>query len=210
MKLTALEIKQQSFEKVFRGLDPSEVNAFLTLIASEWEHMTARIRELESDIDRLNEKLKHYERVESALHETLQTAKDSAEQKMAGVKKESKNILEKAEMEANSIVREAHMQRQQVRQSILGLLDRREEVINGIRSYLDNARESLRQFSKDESSLFTLPRYDALEGDDGERKSFRLDDEMDSDSDSDDTGRRDSEENPPGIDQMDDILDELD
>jgi len=206
MKLTALEIKQQQFEKSLRGYDTAEVHAYLNLIASEWEHMVGKMRELENQIDKMDDKLKHYERVEEALHETLQTAKDSAEQKLTGAKKESRNIIEKAEMEADSIVREAHQQRQQIRQSILRLLDRREEIISGIKSYLDIASDSLSQFSKDEASLFRLPKEPELEETESEkrlsseRKKFEFDESNDNDASS-------ASKVPQSLD---DILDELD
>jgi cell division initiation protein len=163
MKLTALEIKQQQFEKSLRGYDVAEVQAYLNLVASEWEHMVGKMRELEAQIDKMDDKLKHYERVEEALHETLQTAKDSAEQKLGGARKEARNMIEKAEIEANSIIREANQQRQQIRQSILRLLDRRDEIIGGIKSYLEIASESLQQFSKDEANLFSMPKENEAE-----------------------------------------------
>lgn len=204
MKLTALEIKQQQFEKSLRGYDPAEVQAFLSLVANEWEHMVGKIRELETQIDKMNDKLKHYERVEEALHETLQTAKDSAEQKLTGARKEAKNTLEKAEMEADGIIRDANSQRQQIRQSILRLLDRREEIIGGIKSYLDLSRESLQQFGKDEASLFTMPKEDELDN--------RLQESIDKKKDSSEK-RNNSQKSspvPPGAQSLDDILDELD
>ena len=37
MKITPLEIRQKSFEKVFRGYDKDEVAAFLQILGSEWE-----------------------------------------------------------------------------------------------------------------------------------------------------------------------------
>lgn len=204
MKLTALEIKQQQFEKSLRGYDPAEVQAFLSLVANEWEHMVGKIRELETQIDKMNDKLKHYERVEEALHETLQTAKDSAEQKLTGARKEAKNTIEKAEMEADGIVRDANAQRQQIRQSILRLLDRREEIIGGIKSYLDLSRESLQQFSKDEASLFTMPKEEDLDN--------RLQDSINKKKESSEK-RNNSQKSspvPPGAQSLDDILDELD
>lgn len=204
MKLTALEIKQQSFEKVLRGYDQTEVSSFLSLVANEWEHMTGKTRELEKEIERLNEKLKHYERVESALHETLQTAKDSAEHKLAAVRKESKSILEKAEMEADMVVREANQQRQQIRQSILRLLDRREEIVKSISSYLENAQQSLNQYAKDEASLFSLPKEESLDTTKSAKENKKS-----SDSDSDDEAAKGTYQNSPGVEKMDDILDEL-
>src|SRR5699024_11922135 len=98
-KFTAIEMKQQNFEKDIRGYDKAEVDDFLNVMSNEWEHMVARNRELESKIDDLEDKLKHYERVEEALHETLQTAKQSAEQKVSGARREAETKIENAEME---------------------------------------------------------------------------------------------------------------
>lgn len=204
MKLTALEIKQQSFEKSLRGYDTAEVHAFLNLVANEWEHMVGKVRELEDQIDKMNEKLKHYERVEQALHETLQTAKDSADQKLSGARQESNNIIEKAEIEADSIIREASQQRQQVRQSILRLIDRRKEIVGGIRSYLELAQESLQQFSKDEASLFSLPKEEM-------DRSADLYPEEKSNTYRRNRNKDTSESTvPPGTENMDDILDDID
>ena len=161
MKLTALEIKQQQFEKTLRGYDPAEVQSFLNLVASEWERMVGRIKELESQLDKMNDKLKHYERVEEALHETLQTAKNSAEEKLSSARKESKMIIEKAEMEADSIVHDANRQKQEIRQTIHHLIDRREQIIRTIQSYLENTQKSLEAFDNTEPSLFSLSEEQA-------------------------------------------------
>lgn len=205
MKLTALEIKQQQFEKSLRGYDVSEVNAYLNLVASEWEHMVGKMKEMEAQLDKMDEKLKHYERVEQALHETLQTAKDSAEQKLVGAKKESRNIIERAEMESDSIVREANQKRQQIRQSILRLLDRREEIIGGMKSYLEMAQESLQHFSRDDASLFSLPKEDT--GYSGEQEEMKS---QESAATKKRSQQKEEQPVPPGAENLDDILDDID
>lgn len=202
MKLTALEIKQQQFEKSLRGYDTAEVNAFLSLVSNEWEHMVGKLKELEAQIEKMDDKLKHYERVEQALHETLQTAKDSAETKLVGARKDAKNIVEKAEMEADAIIKEANQQRQQIRQSILRLLDRREEIIGGIKSYLELAQDSLQQFSKDEASLFSLPKEDMHPAGDGYSHI--------NEPKKKEEQKKPSEPLPPGAERLDDIIDEFD
>lgn len=209
MKLTALEIKQQTFEKSLRGYDAAEVKAFLNLVSNEWEHLVSKNRELQRQIEALEEKLKHYERVEEALHETLKTAKESAEQKLTGARKDARNKIEKAEMEAESIIREAIQQRQQVRQGILRLLDRRKEIIGGIRSYLDLAQESLEQFSKDQAALFDLPDDDedpstASFKKQMEERKKKLEKELSTER------NNDHQAIPPGVEDVDDIIDELD
>lgn len=157
MKLTALEIKQQQFEKALRGYDQAEVQSYLNLLATEWEIMVGKIRELENQVSGLQDKLKHYERVEEALHETLQTAKSSAEEKLVGARKEAKNIVEKAELEAETIYQEAHRERWKIRQHTLQIVEKREEMVQSLRSFLDNVNHSLDQFSGDKQSLFTVP-----------------------------------------------------
>lgn len=192
MKLTALEIKQQQFEKSLRGYDPAEVNSYLSLLASEWEHLTGKVRELETQVDKMNDKLRHYERVEEALHETLQTAKSSAEEKLSVARKEAAVIREKAELEAESIVQGAHHQRREMRQNIIQLIDRRDEIIRSIRTYLDNAQQSVEQFNSQDPELFALP--DIPENQEKKREHEQPESSGDA----------------PGTEKIDDILDEID
>ena len=204
MKLTALEIKQQKFERSLRGYDTAEVHAFLSVVSSEWEHMVARNRDLESQIQELRDKLDHYRKVEEALHETLQTAKESAEQKINGAKAEAKNRIQKAELEADSIINEAQQQRQTIRQSILRLLDRRDEIIRGVRSYLDLAQESLESFENDNGQVFDLPKEET--DDQTEKKSSRKTIRNDN------PGNHSTEKHQtvtPGVDDLDDIIDDI-
>ncbi len=157
MKFTALEIKQQTFEKSFRGYDENEVKAFLNVVSLEWEMLVGKMRDLERDNAQLKDKIKHFERVEEALHDTLQTAKETAEQRISGAKREAQSRLEKAELEADGILREAQNQRQAIRQDIQRLAERRDEIVRGIRSYLDMASASLNAFAKDEAGVFAVP-----------------------------------------------------
>lgn len=211
MKLTALEIKQQKFDTTFRGYDTAEVQSFLSLMSNEWEHMASKNRELQQNIDDLQEKLKHYERVEEALHETLQAAKETAETKLDGARKESKNKIEKAEMKAEAIVKDAQQERREMRQSIVRLLDRRKEIIGGIRSYLEVAKESVDQFDKDEARLFD--RRDEFEEQKNERVSTHDDKPSSRDEKKNDKTSSKKTKNPtappPGTENIEDLVDDL-
>lgn len=220
MKLTPLEIKQQQFEKSLRGYDVADVQAFLTLVSNEYEHLLTKNKELEDQIEKLGDRVRHYERVEEALHETLQTTKESVAQKMDNARLEAKNTTDKAQMAAEGIIQQANQQRAQIRQSILRLLDRREEIIAGISSYLDNAKNSVDKFSKDEMSIFALPFEEtettakieeedtsSSEEEEKNKSRFELDEEQIEEevvAEEDDNGF------PPGTDRLNDILDEID
>lgn len=153
MKLSALEIKQQEFEKNFRGYDTNEVKAFLTIVAGEWENMVSQNRSLNQEVKHLKDKLSHFERIQEGMHETLQIAKQSADKEVKAANAEAKTRIQKAEHEAENIVNRARAERQEIRQSVLRMLERREEIINGIRSYLELANDSLKKFSSDAKHL---------------------------------------------------------
>lgn len=219
MKLTPLEIKQQQFEKSLRGYDVADVQAFLTLVSNEYEHLLTKNKELENEIDKLTDRVKHYERVEEALHETLQTTKESISQKMENARLEASNVTDKAQMEAEAIIKEANQQRSQIRQSILRLLDRREEIIAGITSYLDNAKNSVEKFANDEMAIFELPKNEDGEGlkqediEEDSSKNSRFAFDEDNDAEEETTNEASEEEDngfPPGTDRLNDILDEID
>lgn len=216
MKLTPLEIKQQTFEKAIRGYDTADVNAFLALMANEFEQLITKNRELEHQIEKLADRVKHYEGFEDALHETLRTAKESVEQKIGSAKVEARSKVEMAEAQAAAIISEANNQRQQIRQSILRLLDRRQEIINGISAYLENAQHSVQQFSKDELGLFQLPKEEKLDENikktkDKPSSKFTYDAQVETPkAPSIDEENGEEHAFPPGSDRLDDILDEID
>ncbi len=203
MKLSALEIKQQTFAKSIRGYDAAEVHSFLNVVSSEWEHLTNKTRDQEQEIRRLTDKLQHYQKVEEALHETLQTAKESAQQRISSSKEEAQNRIAKADLEAEKIVRDAHQERQSIRQSIQRLLERRHEIIRGIESYLELANESLESFKRDDSSTYSLPAENK-EPDSKPAKSSQ---------NSENNGKKSQKESPsptPGAENLDEYLDDLD
>ncbi len=215
MKLTPLEIKQQQFEKNLRGYDVADVQSFLTLVSNEVEHLINKNKELEEQILKLNDRVRHYERVEEALHETLQTTKESVNQKLDGAKAEAQNKIDKAEMEAEAIVNEAHRQRQLIRQNIHRLLEKREEIIAGISSYLENSKEALDKFGKDELGIFRISKEDQeveKEQPEDKRSRFELDIENAEEKELESQKEIEQEKDhafPPGTERLGDILDEI-
>lgn len=203
MKLTALEIKQQTFEKSLRGYDVAEVKAFLNIVSNEWEHIVSKNKDMERELAQIKDKLKHYEKVEEALHETLQTAKESAEQRLDGARREAKSKIEKAEMEAENILREARQQRQEIRQTVHRLLDRREEIIRGVKSYLDLAQESLNSFARDEGKVFSMPPDES-----GEQSAPKKP-KSETKAVKKDIGLKKAS-GAPGAEDLDDLLDDID
>lgn len=154
MKLTPLEIKQHQFDKSLRGYDVGEVQSFLALVASEVEQLQQKNSELQEQVQGLNQRITHYEKVEEAIHETLQTTKESVAQKMEQARNEAKTAMDRAHMEAVRMIQEAQQQRSNIRQEMIRLLERRDEMIQSFQQFLDNNMGMVEKFAANEFHIF--------------------------------------------------------
>lgn len=196
MSLTALEIKQRTFAKSFRGYDISEVNAFLGIIANEWEMNVGKMKDLEREIKLVNDKLAHYQRIEATLHETLQTARDNAAQKMDNARRDAANRIEKAEMEAAHMIHEARQKRQEIRTTILELLEKRKDIVNNMDSFIESTRKTLDNFKQDDSGIF--------------KPIAETPEETKTKKESKPKRQQDEVQDVPGMEHLDSLMDELD
>jgi DivIVA domain-containing protein len=150
MKLTPLDIRKQEFEKSLRGYDPSEVRNFLGIVATQWEEIADERRRLEDKVSDLHNKLEHYERVEEALQEALQTARENAEDKIKNAEREAELIVNEAKAEAREIRQEAKEERDQLQRRTQRIDDRRGEIVARLRSFLMAEMELLARFEGDD------------------------------------------------------------
>jgi cell division initiation protein len=198
MSLTALEIKQRTFAKSLRGYDISEVNAFLSMIAHDWEFQVGKIKDLERELKSLNDKIAHYQRIEGTLHETLQTARDNASERLENARKDAANKIQKAEVEAEQIVQDARQEKQKIRKSTLELIERRREMIDAIESYLESARKSIDSFKSDKSDTFAPLKEEEADNDNKNNKKKSK------------SSAKDDLSDAPGMEKLDDLVDDID
>jgi cell division initiation protein len=157
MKLTPLEIKKQTFERSLRGYDTAEVEAYLTLLSNEWEHLLGRIEELEGRAQELSDKVNHYQKIEQALQETLRTAEVSATQKKSEAEKEAALILQQVEHEADKLLMDARSERLTIREEVQRLVEKREEILMELSSTLDRLQSSVKSSAEQQ---IILPEID--------------------------------------------------
>lgn len=121
MKITALDIRQKTFEKSFRGVDKDEVQAFLTTISQQWERMGDENRELRLKLEHAQHDVQKMREVESSLYRTLKTAEDTgnniteqaqrdADLRMREAQLQAENILNEARQRARTVVDDAYQQ----------------------------------------------------------------------------------------------------
>ena len=79
MKIAPLDLRQQRFKKVMRGFDPTEVVAFLTEAADDYEHALREVDRLRMDLVRTEALLTDHREREHNLRNTLETAQRLAD-----------------------------------------------------------------------------------------------------------------------------------
>lgn len=146
MKLSPLDIRKQDFTRRLRGYDPEEVQAFLHTLSAQWDSVLEDTRRQEERVRDLENKLRHYERVEEALQEALQTARESARQAMQAAEQKAQQIRHVAENDAERIKRDAEQERMRMRQETQAIHGRRKEIVARLRAFLISEMEMLAHF----------------------------------------------------------------
>lgn len=108
MRITPLDIQQKRFATQLRGYKPQEVEAFLDLVASEFEEVIKENIALKEELKRKAEKVLELEGREKALQETMITAQRITDDIKQQAKKEAELVLAEAELQAEKIVQNAH------------------------------------------------------------------------------------------------------
>jgi cell division initiation protein len=107
MKISPLEIEQQTFNKALRGFNPVEVTTYLEMLAGEFESLIAENAELKEKVKELAARLQSYQEIEQTLQNTLLTTQKTAEEAKRNVRKEADLIIKEAHLESEKLLEDA-------------------------------------------------------------------------------------------------------
>lgn len=147
MKLTPLDIRQKRFEASFRGFSKREVEAFLELLAGEFEEVVKENIALKEENKRAQLRIEQYQERERTLQETMVTAQRISEDVKSAAKKEAEILLAGAEQQAEKIVQNAHQKLVQVVEDINELKRQRIQFEAQVRAVIDGHAKLLETFS---------------------------------------------------------------
>ncbi|REA61254.1 cell division protein DivIVA [Dyadobacter luteus] len=114
MKISAIDIRKHTFEKIFRGYDPDEVDAFLNSLSQEWERFSSENNLLKMQLEYAEKELSKLKDIESTLFRTLKTAEDASKQIEKEANENAERRIQEAEKAANELVAEAENRTSQV------------------------------------------------------------------------------------------------
>jgi cell division initiation protein len=111
MKISPLDIQQQQFKvKMFRGLDPEDVDAFLQTVAGEMEGLIRENGQMKEAQSQHSRDMIDMAEKERELRDTLLSAQRVIEEMKANARKEAELIVSEAEIKGERIIADAERQ----------------------------------------------------------------------------------------------------
>lgn len=162
MRVAPLDLRQQRFKTSVRGFDKTEVVAFLTEAADDYEHALREIDRLRQDVQRGDALLAEHRDREANLRNTLLTAQRLADEIKEAAQSEAKLILREAQGRADLLIQKAQGRLDEIERDITEMRLRRRDVEGSLESSIQalyRALEFIREQDRsDEKVLLHRPR----------------------------------------------------
>jgi len=162
MRIAPLDLRQPRFKTAVRGFDKTDVVAFLTEAADDYEHALREIDRLRQDLLRMESLLAEHRERENNLRNTLLTAQRLADEVKAVAHNEAKMIVREAQGRADLLLQKAQGRLEEIERDINELRLRRrgvEGTLEGSIQALYHALEFIRDQDKpEEKVLLHRPR----------------------------------------------------
>lgn len=138
MRLSPLDIRQQQFTvRMFRGLDPQEVDAFLEDVAEDYESVLKENALLKEQLQAHEERARGLGDVEKTLKETLLTTQKIAEEMKEAARRDAALIVREAEARGERILDDCRAEESRLRAEIKALRRVHRQLLEDLRGTLD-------------------------------------------------------------------------
>jgi cell division initiation protein len=164
MRISPMDMRQQRFKAAFRGYDKTDVVAFLTEAADDYEHAMREIDRLRRDLMRMESLLAEHRDRETHLRDTLITAQRVSEELKENAQTEAKLIVREAQGRADLLLQKAQVRLEELDHEVSELKLRRRDAEGSLESTIQalyRALEFVRdqdQTRPDEKLLLHRPR----------------------------------------------------
>jgi len=141
LKLTPLDIKKQEFKKSMRGYDAIEVDAFLEMVADEFESLNQEKNNLSDEVLKLKTQLQDYQEVEKTLKETLMHAQESINESREVSKREANMTVREAEVQAEKILAHTKLKLAEMKNELVLIKAQKDSFARRLRHLLESQIE---------------------------------------------------------------------
>ncbi|MBL3592901.1 MAG: DivIVA domain-containing protein [Synergistaceae bacterium] len=134
--MSALDVANKVFGRVFKGYNPGEVDAFLDQISESLHGYAQQILDLQRELDLLRDKEESHEKLKESLQETLLFAQKSSEERLQAAEKQAQAVIAEAKAQADRIVGAAQEEVALARRELKDLQEKRQEFLADFRALL--------------------------------------------------------------------------
>jgi cell division initiation protein len=149
MRIAPLDVRHQRFKQGFRGFDKTEVVAFLTETADDYEHALRELDRLRQDLARTEALLADHRQREANLRNTLETAQRLSDQLREAAQAEAKMIVREAQGRSDLLLQKAQARLETVEREIVELRLRRRGVEGSVEASIQALHHAL-EFIRDQ------------------------------------------------------------
>jgi len=161
MRIAPLDLRQQRFKRSLNGYDRTEVVAFLTEAADDYEHALREIDRLRQDLTRMEALLSEHREREASLRNMLLTAQRLADDMKEAAQNEAKMLVREAQGRADLLLQKASARVDDIDRDIIELRLRRRDVEGSLEASIQSlyhALEFIRDQEKPEPDKVLLHR----------------------------------------------------
>lgn len=127
MRISPMDMRQHRFKSALRGYDRTDVVAFLTEAADDYEHAMREIDRLRGDLMRMEALLAEHRQREGNLRNTLLTAQKLSDDIKETAQNEAKLIVREAQGRADLLLQKAQVRLEELEHDISELKLRRRD-----------------------------------------------------------------------------------
>jgi cell division initiation protein len=144
MRITPHDIRQQQFTvRMFRGFDPSEVDAFLEDVADDYEGLLKENALLKEQISASEERSRGVIEREKNLHDVMVTTQRLVDEMKSAAKREAELIVREAELRGEKAVEAARGEEAKIRVEIQSLKRMRRQLVEELGATMDRYQRML-------------------------------------------------------------------
>jgi cell division initiation protein len=134
LRITPLDVQSHRFSRRWQGYDSEEVDAFLRMIAEDYESLLRERETLADQASRLEARVEELSAKEQLLQDTLLSAQAMSEDLRHTAVREAEVLLSEAEVKAEKIVDAAHRRSARLSEDIREMRGLRSRMASALRS----------------------------------------------------------------------------
>jgi len=151
VRITPLEVRNHPFGSTLRGYDRDEVEAFLGMVAEDYEAVMREAERLREQVAVLQTRVDDFSANETILKDTLTTAQKLSEDLKNTAVKEAELVLGEAEIKAEKILDASHRRAAKLSEDIREMKMLRSRLASALRGTIETHLSMLDSLANDPS-----------------------------------------------------------